>query len=47
MPKRDTEYLDYYPGGWSEEIHDDYYIEWVYDEDPTIFVCLDRNSGRR
>jgi len=45
MPESDTEHLDYYPGGWSEEIHDDYYIKWVYDEDPTIFVRLDGTMG--
>ena len=45
MPESDTEHIDYHPGGWSEEIHDDYYIEWVYDEDPTIFVRLDGTMG--
>ena len=45
MPESNTEYLDYYPSGWTEEIHDDYYIEWIYDEDPTIFVRLDGTMG--
>ena len=45
MPESDTEYIDYYPSGWTEEIHDDYYIEWIYDEDPTIFVRLDGTMG--
>lgn len=45
MPESDTEHIDYYPSGWVEEIHDDYYIEWVYEEDPTIFVRLDGTMG--
>lgn len=45
MPESDTEYIDYYPSGWTEEIHDEYYIEWIYDEDPTIFVRLDGTMG--
>lgn len=45
MPESDTEHIDYYPPGWTEEIHDDYYIEWIYDEDPTIFVRLDGTMG--
>jgi len=27
MPESETECLDYYPSGWSEEIHDEYYVE--------------------
>jgi hypothetical protein len=45
MPESDTEFIDYYPSGWTEEIHDDYYIEWIYEEDPTIFVRLDGTMG--
>jgi len=45
MPESDTEHIDYYPGGWSEEIHDDYYIEWIYEDDPTIVVRLDGTMG--
>lgn len=45
MPESETEYIDYYPPGWTEQIHDEYYIEWVYDEDPTIFVRLDGTMG--
>jgi hypothetical protein len=45
MPESETEHIDYYPPGWTEEIHDEYYIEWVYDEDPTIFVRLDGTMG--
>jgi len=45
MPASDTEYIDYYPGGWSEEIHDEYYIEWIYEADPTIVVRLDGTMG--
>ena len=45
MPESDTEYVDYYPSGWAEEIHDEYYIEWIYEEDPAIFVRLDGTMG--
>lgn len=45
MPASETEHLDYYPSGWTEEIHDEYYVEWVYEEDPTIFVRLDGTMG--
>jgi hypothetical protein len=45
MPESKTEHIDYYPSGWTEEIHDEYYIEWVYDEDPTTFVRLDGTMG--
>lgn len=45
MPESETEYIDYYPSGWTEQIHDEYYIEWVYDEDPSIFVRLDGTMG--
>lgn len=45
MPESKTEYIDYYPSGWSEKIHDEYYIEWIYDEDPTIFIRLDGTMG--
>lgn len=45
MPESDTEHIDYYPAGWTEEIHDDYYIEWIYDQDPTIVVRLDGTMG--
>lgn len=31
MPESETDELDYYPSGWTEHIHDEYYIEWVYD----------------
>jgi hypothetical protein len=45
MPESDTDHIDYYPGGWSEEIHDDNYIEWIYEEDPEIVVRLDDTVG--
>lgn len=45
MPESETEHIDYYPPGWTEHIHDDYYIEWVYDEDETILVRLDGTMG--
>jgi hypothetical protein len=45
MPESETDELDYYPPGWTEHIHDEYYIEWVYDDDETIFVRLDGTMG--
>lgn len=45
MPESETEYIDYYPSGWTEDIHDEYYVEWVYDDDKTIFVRLDGTMG--
>ncbi|WP_049948014.1 hypothetical protein [Candidatus Halobonum tyrrellensis] len=45
MPESQTEHIDYYPSGWNEEIHDQYYVEWVYDDDPTILVRLDGTMG--
>jgi hypothetical protein len=45
MPESQTEFLDYYPSGWTEHIHDEYYIEWVFDDDETIFVRLDGTMG--
>ncbi|MEF8800458.1 MAG: hypothetical protein V5A56_05445 [Halolamina sp.] len=45
MPESETELLDYYPSGWTEQIHDEYYVEWVCDNDETIFVRLDGTMG--
>ena len=45
MPESETEYIDYYPSGWTEEIHDKNYIEWVCNEDPAILVRLDGTMG--
>jgi len=45
MPESETEFIDYYPSGWSEQIHDEYYMEWVYDDDQSIFVRLDGTMG--
>jgi len=45
MPESETEHLDYYPAGWSEEIHDEYYVEWICDDDQTILVRLDGTMG--
>lgn len=45
MPVSETDGLDYYPSGWTEQIHDEYYIEWVYDDDETILVRLDGTMG--
>lgn len=45
MPESETDYIDYYPSGWMEEIHDQYYIEWIYEDDETILVRLDGTMG--
>ncbi|MBB6647846.1 hypothetical protein [Halobellus ruber] len=45
MPASETDALDYYPPGWTEHIHDEYYIEWVYGDDETILVRLDGTMG--
>lgn len=45
MPESETDELDYYPSGWTEHIHDEYYIEWMYDDDEAIFVRLDGTMG--
>lgn len=45
MPKSETDALDYYPSGWTERIHDRYYIEWIYNRDETILVRLDGTMG--
>jgi hypothetical protein len=47
MPESETELIDYYPSGWTEEIHEERYIEWVYDDDPAVFVRLDGTMGER
>jgi hypothetical protein len=41
----ETEYVDYYPSGWTEEVHSNQYVEWIYGEDPDIFVRLDGTMG--
>ena len=45
MPESETKHIDYFPSGWNEEIHDEYYIEWRYEDDPTILVRLDGTMG--
>lgn len=45
MPESETDLLDYYPSGWTEEIHDEYYVEWSYNDDETILVRLDGTMG--
>lgn len=45
VPESNTEHLDYYPSGWAEEIHTADYVEWSYDDDPTIRVRLDGGAG--
>jgi len=45
MPESETKHIDYFPSGWNEEIHDEYYIEWIYEDDPTILVRLDGTMG--
>jgi hypothetical protein len=44
MPRSDTKHLDFYPDGWTEEIHGETYVEWVYD-DPDVFVWPDGTDG--
>ena len=45
MPESETEFLEYYPSGWTEQVHDESYIEWVYDGDESILVRLDGTMG--
>lgn len=45
MPESETDGFDYYPSGWTEHIHDEYYIEWIYDDDETILVRFDGTMG--
>lgn len=45
MPESETDYIDYYPSGWTEVIHEENYIEWVCEEDDTILVRLDGTMG--
>ena len=45
MPESETEFLDYYPLGWTEEIHDEYYIEWISNDDESILARLDGTMG--
>ena len=45
MPESEMEEVDYFPPGWDEEVHDEYYIEWIYQDDPTIFIRLDGTMG--
>lgn len=40
MLESEMECIDSYPSGWTEQIHDEYCIEWVYDQDSSIFVRL-------
>jgi len=41
MPASNTEYLDYYPPGWTEHRIDEHLVEWSLDRDATIRVRLD------
>jgi len=45
MPESETDLIDYYPSGWTEEVFDESYIEWRYNADPTIFVRLEATSN--
>jgi hypothetical protein len=36
-----TDHIDYYPGGWTETVHEAAYVEWSYDDDPVVFVQVD------
>lgn len=41
MPESKTDFIDYYPDGWREEIVDPEHVEWRYEDDETIAVRLD------
>lgn len=45
MPESETELIDYFPPGWTEQFHESLYVEWVYDNDETIFVRVDGTMG--
>lgn len=45
MAESETEFLDYFPDGWDEDIHDPEYVEWRLSDDPTILVRLDGSMG--
>jgi hypothetical protein len=41
MPPSETSHIDYIPSGWSEELYESTYVEWVFNDDETILVRLD------
>ncbi|MFC7095684.1 hypothetical protein [Halobaculum marinum] len=45
MPASKTDLIDYYPSGWPEEIHERVYVEWYYEDNPSIIVRLDGTMG--
>lgn len=45
MPESETEHIDYFPSGWTEQFHDSLYVEWVYDDDDSSFVRIDGTEG--
>ena len=47
MPQSSTPHLDYYPSGWSEHADDPQYVEWTYDNDPSIVVRVDGTMGEQ
>jgi hypothetical protein len=46
MAESETAEIDFFPSVWREEIHDDSYIEWIYEQDETILVRLDGTGGK-
>lgn len=45
MPESETEFIDFYPSGWTEHVHEDTYVEYIYDDDPTVIVRVDGTMG--
>ncbi|WP_415380510.1 hypothetical protein [Halosimplex sp. TS25] len=41
MPESNTEYLGYYPPGWTEYCIDDRLVEWALDRDVAIRIRVD------
>jgi len=40
MPESNTEEIDYYPPGWTEEMHSDDHVEWLLNTDELIQVVV-------
>lgn len=41
MPQSSLNSVDFFPQGWTEEVVEDNYIEWRYDEDEAVLVRVD------
>lgn len=41
MPESNTDLIDYFPNGWTEDIHDDTHIEWRHEDDESILIRLE------